>query len=522
MSRDFSLFYLVLLIRVLVVLKIFRSIKFQFIGQIIVVVTSILAAFAVYNYQSLSADLNANLANDVAASQHRIQLSLPTLIWNFDVDALKEVLNAELDTDAIRAIKVLDSAGKSLAVEEKDPANIDGSSTDLTVSVIEFPLTYENDTVGSAVLYVDYNVIVPRLQELLYQQLLMILALDLTITLLILLILQKTVIRPVNAIAVAIQDVANGEGDLAQRLATPKGLELEQLSMGFNQFIDSLSVMVTSINTSTQSLRIQSQKNSDASGYTAKQLEQQQARMGSMASACTEMSASISEVAGSAQQASAEALQATEKSEQGTLRIRSIISEIDLLAKEIETVTLSTKKLITEGQNISQVLDVIKSISEQTNLLALNAAIEAARAGDAGRGFAVVADEVRTLAVKTSHSTDEIQQSIDNLKLVSDSVETGVSSLAERTRLAVSDVAEAGDSIDAIHTLIKQMALNSQQIFEATDQQRHVIDEITSNIVGISDVTTGLSTGAQKASDAAHEVNNIADQVSLQLKRFNT
>src|SRR3546814_15958973 len=52
--------------------------------------------------------------------------------------------------------------------------------------------------------------------------------------------------------------------------------------------------------------------------------------------------------------------------------------------------------------DISQALDLIKSIAAQTNLLSVNATIEAHRSGDAGRGFTVAAREIKSLAVDSN------------------------------------------------------------------------------------------------------------------------
>lgn len=511
-----------------------KSIKIQFIGQIVVAVTLILVAFAAYNYKSISDDLIQDQKIIVDSAVKRMQLNLPAYIWNYSLDGLKDNVMSELDADVISAIRVLDTEGQPLNFmaengvdEEGNPVfvEIEEAPTNVT-EVIEQELVFieyeEKNSVGSIAVYIDHNVIQPRLDELMKQQLIMIVALDLTITLLILLILNRTVLSPLNQIAHAIQEVASGEGDLTKELPDARGLEFDPVTKGFNQFVSSLSEIVNSINHSTQELQQRSEANKHTAASTAEQLNTQRVQIDSMASACSQMSASISGVAQSAIEASQDADLVTERSSQGTSMIASVVTEIDSLAQEITNVTDNASKLIEEGQNISHVLEVIKSISEQTNLLALNAAIEAARAGDAGRGFAVVADEVRNLAVKTSHSTDEIQRSIETLKAVSDDVDKGVTILAERTRTSVIHVTEAGEAIESINGIIQMMTDKSKEISAATDEQKQVIEEITQNIVQASDVASALVSEANETQRRAEEVSDLTGEVTSRLSRFKT
>lgn len=247
----------------------------------------------------------------------------------------------------------------------------------------------------------------------------------------------------------ALNDIAEGDGDLTKDLPSNGKDELSHIAAAFNLFTNKIRSIVTDMIPVSEGITsAATQLNQVASDASMKAGEQHQS-VDTVASAMNELHASNQEVATSASSAADAAQQAAQLGEQGVSVIDSATSHMSSLSDLLTETEKSTLQLAQDSETVSTVLDVIRGIAEQTNLLALNAAIEAARAGEQGRGFAVVADEVRTLATRTQASTDEIEQIVGNLQARAKTV----TSAMEKTQ--VQSNATHGQAKEARETLPK-------------------------------------------------------------------
>ncbi|WP_419789571.1 methyl-accepting chemotaxis protein [Pseudomonas carnis] len=229
-----------------------------------------------------------------------------------------------------------------------------------------------------------------------------------------------------------------------------------------------------------------------------------------------QMSATAQEVARSAAAAVSSAQSVNDETVTGRALVQSQQGGIARLAAEIDESVRVINQLAADSQSISSVLEVIKSIAEQTNLLALNAAIEAARAGDQGRGFAVVADEVRTLARRTQHSTEEIEQMISRLH---SGVGAAVKAMGSSHEMANGTVGQSEKVQQALENILGAVGMivdQNQQIAAAVEQQTAVAHDIDQNIVEINRAGEHAAQGAQHTEAASRQ---LATQV-VELKQL--
>ncbi|MFA0086676.1 methyl-accepting chemotaxis protein [Vibrio sp. 10N.261.51.F12] len=397
-------------------------------------------------------------------------------------------------------------------VEGTQQLSFDGK--DYQVNLVMVP--EENWYVGAII---DKGIAFSAISKLRDQSIFFIVA-GLLISVIALTILIRFLMKPLNALNSAIQDVANGHGDLTHRLDTNTDEEFAELARGFNTFTENLQnqiIQSKQISTKIMSLTHQT---TDGAQQSAQAMTTQLQELEQLATAMNEMASTSAEVANNAQGAASAAQEADNATQEGSTVVMDTTNAISTLSASIDDAVHEVQGLETATDNIETILKVINDIADQTNLLALNAAIEAARAGESGRGFAVVADEVRTLAQRTQESTTEIRNMIEQLQSGAHSVSTAMTQSKDSAVQAVERAQKANDALDKIRQSITQISDMNMQIAAAAEEQSLVAEEINSNTVKIKDLSEQVSSAACGANEAMDEqINNVSEQEQI-LGRF--
>ncbi|NMX71475.1 methyl-accepting chemotaxis protein [Pseudomonas sp. WS 5532] len=296
-------------------------------------------------------------------------------------------------------------------------------------------------------------------------------------------------------------------GDMTVTFVAHSRDELGDLGQVFNGTVAKIHDLIERVGHTVSQVELQAGQVQAVSSQSNQAVSGQRSQIEQVATAMNQMSSTAQEVARSAAAAVNSAHSVNDETVTGRGLVQSQQGSIARLASEIDESVRVINQLAADSQSISSVLEVIKSIAEQTNLLALNAAIEAARAGEQGRGFAVVADEVRTLARRTQHSTEEIEQMISRLH---SGVGAAVKAMGTSHTMADGTVAQSEKVQQALENILGAVGMivdQNQQIAAAVEQQTAVAQDIDQNIVEINRAGEHAAQGAQQTEAASRQLS---------------
>ncbi|QBX79761.1 methyl-accepting chemotaxis protein [Citrobacter tructae] len=290
----------------------------------------------------------------------------------------------------------------------------------------------------------------------------------------------------------ALDDIAQGEGDLTRRLDVRGKDEISAIAEAFNLFVDKIAAILITVRSSSVVVANNAVSLADSNMELSSRVTQQAAALEESSAAMEQLNATVHQNASNTQLADELSDNTAKTANRCGDVMQGVISTMD-------NVSGSSGRMV-------EIVAVIDSIAFQTNILALNAAVEAARAGDAGRGFAVVASEVRTLAQRSATAAQEIKALIDE----------SVSHVGSSSQ----QIHNAGERLEELVNNVRQVRQLMGEIRVAGEEQRKGVSEVT---LAVTEMDSTVQQNASLIDDAAARTQVLkeeAEQLALLVSTF--
>jgi methyl-accepting chemotaxis protein len=352
---------------------------------------------------------------------------------------------------------------------------------------------------------------------------------------------RKKIALPLSIITKRTRDLTAGEGDLSKRIQLDSRDELGVLAGLFNTFVENIQDVIRVVKDISSNLAAASDQMSSTTLNFSESAQSNAATAEEVSASMEEMSASMDNIANGAEhqlEALREMIKEVERLSGIIIETGSSIDSTTVIMSDITSrVRKGEESLLSMNdtmQNIKKssvemggVVSIINDISDQINLLSLNAAIESARAGEAGRGFAVVADEISKLADRTASSIRDI---INLIKVNEKETENGITGIKDTVAMlgeiikGVSDISGKFSQVSVkmkqqldvnkiVNEKMNDVSDKSDQIAQATSEQKTAAGEVVHSIGIISDIAQTTATGAEELAATSEEIAGMAESL---------
>lgn len=302
----------------------------------------------------------------------------------------------------------------------------------------------------------------------------------------------KKLTEPLVRISTAMEEIAEGDGDLTQRMPATGTEELVKLATAFNKFVDKIERVVSDARINLNSINTLARQTAEGNADLSRRTEAEMINLIKASASMKTMTNSVKQTADLSEGATAISEKAKLSAQEAALALTMVIGSVDMIDNGSE--------------KMDGIIQVINEIAFQTNLLALNASIEAAHAGDKGKGFAVVASEVRSLAQRSASAAREIgiliRSNIENAKEGSALVEQAAETLGEM----------AGS--------IQKVAAAITEISRTCRDQANGIDQVNRVVIEIEQMTQQNVSMVEKIASASDLVDRQSNDLNDMMHYF--
>lgn len=327
----------------------------------------------------------------------------------------------------------------------------------------------------------------------------------------IVLLLRRAIVGPIQAFMLFVERV--GRGELTGAPAATGTDEIGRLGVTLNSMVAGLKDLAMQSRDATNNLGTAISEIRASTQEQAAGVEEQLAAVQETAATVDEITHAGSQVTKRAQEVIASAQATAQTSADGMRAVDETSRSMDSIREQAELVAQNIVALSEKTQAIGDIISSVNDISERSHLLALNAAIEAAAAGESGRSFSVVASEMKILAVQAKDATNQV-------RVILGDVQRGINTSVMLTEEAVKRAAAGKQrtevsqrTIGEITHRFQESVQTFQQIVASTNQQQLGIEQVMSALQNIRQASQQTAAGTRQLTDAAGNLNNLSDQL---------
>jgi methyl-accepting chemotaxis protein len=321
------------------------------------------------------------------------------------------------------------------------------------------------------------------------------------------------------------EEIADGDGDLTQRVDEGRDDEFGRLGGAFNRFVSQIQDTCRQVATATESLGATARQMAATSEHAGQGVGEIAATMDEVARGAGVQSSSTQEAttamariaegteraADAGRQAAAAAEEADRSASQGAETLADVVNAMNRIEASVGGAASAVEGLGTRGEAIGQIVATITDIAAQTNLLALNAAIEAARAGEQGRGFAVVADEVRKLA-------EESQEAAGSIAGLISEIQAETRHAVETMEAGRADLEGGSQTVTAASRAFAEIREHVAKVVGEVERVTVVADELTESTTQVGDQISHVAAVSEENAAAAQEVAAASAETSASME----
>ena len=524
-------------------MKVKISIQTKFTITIGVVTVIILTIFGLYQYTTLKKEANGELQDLIETAIRRIPENLTLPLYNMDKTQVEKVIVSEMMEKRIFCI---------ILRQEEDHLIVNGKARDEEWRLVDVQKEIPSDNlievkkeiiqdgarIGEVAVFFTPQFMEAKLKKQIVSNLVTIIVMVVVLIMALIVMMKFFLMSPLKKIHETLHKTmdsfAQGQGDLSNRIHVDAKDEIGELSILFNQFLDTLEQVISAIATHSHNLEgaadtlivISKTMNdnlidvSNKSKLVTTSIEKLGESSGTNAQTMNTANANIAKMEGAVGSITTAINEISEH-----LGKEAIISEQSV--KDTNNVMAKVDRLSAVAAEIGNVTEIITEISDQINLLSLNATIEAARAGESGKGFAVVANEIKDLAKQTADASKKIKEQIKNIQ--DSSAETlieikGVSDIIHEINTLVGSttrsISDQFQMVNHISDTIKEVTVNISEVNQNVTDDFRVTEKIVQEMAHLHHSSMSVSKDSSEVKQHAEKLVDLSHIMSQMVLKF--